>query len=85
MNKRKLTITFEKHEVFVLRNLKETKTAWCKSCSQSVQMITAEKAALLANVNVRVIFRLIDEGTLHFTETKDDPVLICVQSLLLLS
>jgi hypothetical protein len=45
-------------------------------------MVGPEEAAAFAGLSQRAIFRLIESSQLHFTETPDGALLICVNSLL---
>jgi len=45
-------------------------------------MFTPEVAARLASVSQRTIYRWIEAGSLHFTETPDGGLLVCQASLL---
>jgi hypothetical protein len=44
-------------------------------------MLTPEVAARLASVSPRTIYRWIEAGALHFTETPDGILLVCQASL----
>jgi len=44
-------------------------------------MLGPEEAAAFARLSQRAIFRLIESNQLHFTETPDGILLICVNSL----
>jgi len=49
----------------------------CADCGVGGQMITAEKAAAICQCSRRLIYRWIDEGSLHFRELPDGSVLVC--------
>ena len=44
-------------------------------------MVTPDEAAQLGSVSTRTIYRRIETGRLHFTETDKGFSLICLQSL----
>lgn len=44
-------------------------------------MVTADEAAILAGVSPRAIYQLMEARKLHFIETPDRLVLICLNSL----
>jgi predicted site-specific integrase-resolvase len=44
-------------------------------------MLTPEEAAALAQVSSRTIYRRVEAGELHFAETPEEPLLICLDSL----
>ena len=45
-------------------------------------MITPEHAAQIAGVNARKIYVCVENGNLHFAETPEGLLLICLDSLL---
>jgi hypothetical protein len=55
---------------------------WCEGCSSQVKMVGPEEAAAVTGLSQRTIFRLIESQQLHFIETPDGGLLICVNSLL---
>jgi len=44
-------------------------------------MVTADEAANLAGVTTRTVYRRIEQGKVHFMETAEGRVLVCVNSL----
>jgi len=74
-------ITVEKHEVWVVRQGRKIVTAWCETCGATVEMVTAEQAAALAEVSTRAIYRQVESGQIHFTETADGQLFVCLNSL----
>lgn len=75
-------IQVKKHEILVVRKLKNAETAWCAQCSQMVFMVSVEQAAVLAETSMRKIFHQIEDGTVHHSETPDGRLLVCINSLL---
>ena len=49
----------------------------CADCEAGGQMVTAEKAAIICQCSRRLIYRWIEEGSLHFRELPDGAVLVC--------
>ena len=78
---KKTEITIETHQVKVIRRSRRAERAWCAACGAMVQMVTAEQSALLAGVTTRAIYRWVEEGRLHFTETEAGGLLVCPGSL----
>lgn len=84
-------IIIELHEVTIFRRgqnqaLLETcpetpQRAWCSFCEREAAMLTAEAAARVAGVSRREIYRRIEKGTLHFHETAEGLVQVCLLSL----
>lgn len=81
MNKKITEITVEIEQIAVLRRNTGAVHLWCNSCSAIVRMIRPEWAALLTKETVRMIYRQADAGEVHFTETPDGALLICLESL----
>lgn len=44
-------------------------------------MVTVDEAASLKRVSARAIYRWIEDGELHFIETADGRLLICLNSI----
>ena len=44
-------------------------------------MLTPEQAAAVAGVTVRAVNRRVEDGSVHFLETADGRLLVCVNSL----
>ena len=53
----------------------------CDACGGGVQWVTLDEAAGLAGLGSREIFRMIEGGLLHSTETEDGILLVCPNSL----
>lgn len=76
-------ITIEKHEITVVRSgshkllADAPKRDWCPLCEQQMVMLTAETAAQAAGVSRREIYRRIERGELHCTETAEGVVYVC--------
>ena len=79
--KRKRTeITVEVDEVIYMARHRLTR-AWCPACGSEVQMLTPEQAAAVAGVTVRAVNRRVEDGSVHFLETADGRLWVCVNSL----
>ena len=78
---RKMKITVENERLLVVSHHRGAE-GWCAECSARVTMLSAGEAAALAAVSDRTIFRQIESRRLHFTETSEGAVLICINSLL---
>lgn len=79
--KRRIEITVEKRRLVVLSRRNHSINVWCETCGQQVQMVTPDEAAQLCRVSTRTIYRRVETGRLHFTETEKGASLICLQSL----
>lgn len=74
-------ITIERERLLVIRRRKEAEV-WCEGCKAPRKMVEAREAAVILGISARTIFRRVEAGQLHFTETPDGAVLICLDSLL---
>ena len=77
----KKIITVETWRKTVLRRQSHRKTAWCEMCAAQVEMLSAEQAAQISGSTELTIFRQVENGELHFTETPEGNLLICGGSL----
>lgn len=64
---RKTNILIKTERRFVVRQAGEVPRIWCDQCAG--QMITAREAAGLHGIGTRGVYRLIEEGKVHFAET----------------
>ena len=75
------TITVEIDRVISISQRQSSPVAWCAACESLVRMVTADEAARLARVTARLIYQWVEAGRLHFTETPEGQLLICLNSL----
>jgi hypothetical protein len=80
--KRRLEITVETHEVLVVRQREGAPRTWCSQCRERAGLVTVDQAAAAAGVSSRTIYRRVETGALHFSETTDGRLLVCLKSLL---
>jgi excisionase family DNA binding protein len=79
--KRRIEITIEAERSVIFRKKRNNAQARCAHCAAQVRMLTPEEAALVAGVSQRTINRWVEAGKLHFTETPEGLLLICLNSL----
>lgn len=77
--KRKTEIFVETNRRFVIHQAASTPEIFCPRCSEP--MLTAEQTAELFKMGRRSIYRMIETGSVHFTETEATDVMICPTSL----
>ena len=80
---RRAEITVEFNQVVVIKKPEGLVVMRCPVCEERVNMVTTEAAALLSNVDTRTIYRRIEAGAIHYAETPEGLVLVCLNSLLL--
>jgi hypothetical protein len=83
--RRTTEVTVETRQVTVIRRRQPTAHAWCAACAAVVEMVTAEQAAILMSQSVRAIYRELERGRLHFSETAAGGVRLCLNSVLKVS
>jgi hypothetical protein len=79
--KRRTEIIVETHRMVTIRHKRGVVRAWCSGCAKRVRMVTAEQAATIVGVSPRVIHRWIEADQVHFSETPEGSLLICLNSL----
>jgi hypothetical protein len=81
--RRRTEITIQTREVVVLHRTpaENPMRAWCDACRAERAFVAPEEAAALAGVSLRAIFRRIEEGRLHYTETHQGLVRVCFESI----
>jgi hypothetical protein len=60
---------------------KSVTRAWCSACSSEAVMVTPEQAAAIVGSSVRAVNQSVEAGQVHFLETPDGGLLVCVNSL----
>ena len=83
MRKEKKTEVFVETEVEieVKRRTRRLAPAWCEECGAAVELVPPDVAALVAEVSARTVFGWVERGLVHFTETTDGALLVCLNSL----
>lgn len=79
--KKKTKLTIETKRVFVIRRGEAERRAVCEVCEEAVRLLTAHEAARLALLSARAIYRMVEGGKIHFTETGEGVLLVCFNSL----
>jgi hypothetical protein len=78
---KKNKVLVETEQIIRLRRRPKKVRAWCKVCAKQVSMVSSEEAAALMGISQRTIFRQVEAGDLHFTETLEGLIFICPNSL----
>ena len=78
--KQKTKITFEVEETIILRQDRYEVKAFCPQCQALVEMLAPQNAAAFCGLTEREIFRLIENGQLHFVEV--ERIFVCWNSLM---
>jgi hypothetical protein len=78
---RMIEISIETDEIFVIRRSRGPVIARCAECDGYAAMITIEEASRLTGGSCREISCLVEAGRVHFSETSDGLLFICINSL----
>lgn len=78
---RRTEITLKTTEVIVIRGLPLGMTKRCSECTGLSWMISPIEAAALTGRSSREIYRLIEDGKLHFMEPEPGFMFVCLKSL----
>ena len=82
MKLRKTTeITIETREVWVIRRATAKAQLRCAACDDQLTMVTIDQAVEIVHVSARTIYRWVESGQIHFWETAEGKLLICLNSL----
>ena len=79
--RKRTEITLERAELSVIRRTAQQVVDWCDQCGEAVQMMTPDQARAVAGLSARQIYRWVECGRVHFRETPDGRVSICLKSL----
>ena len=79
--KRTTEVIIERDELLVVRRRGSRAPGWCEACG-AAELVTPEEAALLAGVATRTLYRFVEAGLVHFRETPEGFLLVCLRSLL---
>ena len=72
----------EIHEFYAIRTASGSLPALCADCSTGdAIMLPPDHAALLSHVPTRMIYRLVETGSIHYRETPNGSLVVCVRSL----
>ena len=76
--------TVEIHEFYAIRTASGSLPALCADCSTGdAIMLPPDHAALLSHVPTRMIYRLVETGSIHYREAPNGSLVVCVRSLVI--
>jgi hypothetical protein len=78
---RTIEISVETDEFFVIKRVGSPVVVGCPQCAEAASMMTPEEAARLTGLSCREISRRVEVGLVHFSETADGLLFICINSL----
>ena len=83
--KRTTRILHEEHEVLSVRlpayTQRRGEIVLCDDCTSTVPLLALEEAMAVARVGARAIYRMAEAGLIHFRESPEGLLLVCLDSL----
>ena len=71
----------QKRQVVIINRPFVSPQQRCDRCTEPSGMITPDEAAALCEVSTRTVYRWLETGAIHFSETVGEGLLICLSSL----
>ena len=81
MKTRRMEVTIETDEIWIIRRPSSGLVAWCSACGRQTTMITPDEAALLAELDAREVYRQAVTGLIHYNETSGGHMVVCSNSI----
>ena len=79
--KKRLEITFETHELTIIRFGRNQKTDFCTVCRAHTPHLSVAESVAILSLSEKAIFRLAENGQIHACETADGLLRLCGNSL----
>ena len=80
MKTEKTVITIETWQRTLIRLNRRDVFVWCEQSAAETPMLLPEEAARRGRISTRDVYRQIELGTLHFTETESGLLFVCRNS-----
>ena len=74
-------ILIEFEELLMVQHHDEAIQSWCPDCGSDTWFVSPTQASLLTKLTVRTINQLGESGAVHFVETADGLLLVCIQAV----
>jgi len=78
---RRTEVTIETDEITIIRCLGDDGLIHCRRCGDEIAMVSPERAAAMFLTSVRVIYRWVEAGLVHYDETSCGWPLVCRDSV----
>jgi hypothetical protein len=76
-----IVLTIEQCQRTTVRRELRLVTGWCEECSSEALLLSPDEAAAVMQTTTRLIFRQVEAGAVHFTESDDGTLRVCLNSL----
>lgn len=67
-------------QVVIIKRSAVAEQRKCSECSETSGLITPHEAAAIRGVSTRVIYRWLEDRSIHFVETDDGELFICLRT-----
>ena len=74
-------ITIETQQLLIIREPGDSVWGMCPQCGAEGRLVSSNQAAALVGESTRTIYRWIEEGLIHFAETGEGHLFVCLASL----
>ena len=81
MKLKRTEIAIEIEEMIQVVSHTQSARAWCAACGREALMATPQQAAAIAGLSVRAVNRSVEADRVHFLETPEGWLFVCVDSL----
>lgn len=79
-HKKTTLIATETIEVLIVKQTRRS-PVWCEACSAEALMTAPDVAARINGTSARTIYAWVEAGKIHFAETAEGALLVCLNSL----
>lgn len=79
---KKATIAAETDRLLILNRHSGAVEGWCEDCEELAGMVGPEEAVALAAFRLQAVYRALEPSQLHYIESPDGLLHVCVNSLL---
>jgi len=71
----------EIHQLYVVRQQRSAAPAACHRCpTATASLVAPDEAAIVTGMSTRTIYRWVEAGSIHFQETADGSLPVCLNS-----
>jgi hypothetical protein len=81
-SEKRTEITLRSRQTLVIRSSPGGAAVRCTQCAAGAQMISPDAATAAVRMSTRAVYRLVEEGKLHYVETENGTLYICLNSLI---
>jgi hypothetical protein len=79
--KRRMKKQVVRPRVFIINRPRISEQKRCPGCTENSGMVTPDEAAALCGISTRMIYRSLEDGAIHFIETAEGELFICLRTL----